>query len=120
MIDLDAVTVVDEDDRLVNDIWVAELFAAVPDTLLRGLIGPPWPVTVTADASIRETARKLADSRRLSVVALDDHDQPVWRIMADDILGRGARRPPPLSVSRPGCGSRSAAVAISTDARGCV
>ena len=94
VVDLDAIIVVDHDGRLVDDISVAELFVAAPDTVLRELTGPPWPVTVTADAGIREVAAKLADSRRLSVVVLDDHDRPVGRIMADDVLdallaGRG-------------------------------
>ncbi len=86
VVDLDAIIVVDEDGRLVDDISLAELFVAAPDTVLRELTGPPWPVAVTADADIREVAGKLADSRRLSVVVLDEQDRPVGRIMADDVL----------------------------------
>ncbi len=86
VVDLDAIIVVDSGGRLVDDISLAELFVAAPGTALRDLTGPPWPVTVTADDPIREVAAKLADSRRLSVVVLDEQDRPVGRIMADDVL----------------------------------
>ena len=85
-VDLDAIIVVDEQGRLVDDISLAELFLAAPDTVLHDLIGPPWPVTVTAEADIREVADRLIDSRRLSVVVLDDQERPVGRILADDVL----------------------------------
>ena len=84
--DLDAIIVVDDEGRLVDDISVGELFVAEPDTRLAELIGPPWPVTVTADADVREMTDRLIDSRRLSIVVLDDDDRPLGRIMVDDVL----------------------------------
>lgn len=94
VVDLDAIIVVDADGRLVDDVSLGELFIADPGTSLRELIGPPWPVTVGPDADVREVAERLIDSRRLSVVVLDDQDRPIGRILADDILdavvaGRG-------------------------------
>ena len=86
VVDLDAIIVVDGEGRLVDDVSVAELFVADPDTRLRELIGPPWPVTVGTDADVREVAERLIDSRRLSVVVLDEDDRPVGRILADDVL----------------------------------
>jgi CBS domain-containing protein len=86
VVDLDAIIVVDAEGRLVDDISLGELFIANPDTPLRELVGPPWPVTVTADADVREVAERLIDSRRLSVVVLDEHDHPMGRILADDVV----------------------------------
>jgi CBS domain-containing protein len=84
--DLDAIIVVDADGRLADDISVGELLLAEPDTQLAQLMGPPWPVTVTTGADVREIADRLIDSRRLSVVVVDDEDRPLGRILADDVL----------------------------------
>jgi sporulation protein YlmC with PRC-barrel domain len=84
--DLDAVIAVDEDGRLVDDISLAELFVAEPDTRIEQLVGPPWPVTVTADADVDEVVARLVESRRLSVVVIDDNDRPIGRVLADDVL----------------------------------
>ena len=78
--------VVDQDGRIVDDISLGELFVAEPDTLLSELVGPPWPVTVTADTDVAEVAERLIDSRGLSVVVLDEQDRPLGRILADDVL----------------------------------
>jgi len=86
VVDLDAIIVVDDEGRLADDISVGELLLAEPGTLLSELMGPPWPVTVTVDADVREIADRLIDSRRLSVVVLDDEDRPLGRILADDVL----------------------------------
>jgi Mg/Co/Ni transporter MgtE len=86
VVDLDAIIVVDTQGRLIDDISLGELFVADPATPLSELIGPPWPVTVTADADVREVAERLIDSRRLSVVVLDEADRPLGRILADDVL----------------------------------
>jgi CBS domain-containing protein len=84
--DLDAIIVVDADGRLADDISVGELLLAEPGTRLAELMGPPWPVTVTTGADVREVADRLIDSRRLSVVVVDDDDRPLGRILADDVL----------------------------------
>jgi CBS domain-containing protein len=86
VVDLDAITVIDAEGRLADDISVGELLLAEPDTALSELIGPPWPVTVTTDADVREVADRLIDSRRLSVVVVDEDDRPLGRILADDVL----------------------------------
>ena len=85
-VDLDAIIVVDDEGRLIDDISLGELFLAEQSTVLTDLIGPPWPVTVTADADVNEVAERLIDSRRLSVVVVDEHDRPLGRILADDVL----------------------------------
>jgi CBS domain-containing protein len=86
VVDLDAIIVVDAEGQLVDDISLGELFMAEPDTPLHELVGPPWPVTVTRDADVNEVAERLIDSRRLSVVVLDEQDRPLGRILADDVL----------------------------------
>ena len=94
-VDLDAIIVVDDEGRLADDISVGELLLAEPGTALSELMGPPWPVTVSTDADVREVADRLIDSRRLSVVVLDEDDRPLGRILADDVLDaviRGHRR----------------------------
>ena len=94
-VDLDAIIVVDDEGRLADDISVGELLLAEPGTALSELMGPPWPVTVTTEADVREVADRLIDSRRLSVVVLDEDDRPLGRILADDVLDaviRGHRR----------------------------
>lgn len=97
LVDLDAIIVVDDEGRLVDDISLGELFVADADTRLRDLIGPPWPVTVSAHTGVREVAARLLDARRTSVVVLDEDGRPLGRILADDVLDaviEGRRRWP--------------------------
>lgn len=86
LVDLDAIIVVDDEGRLVDDISLGELFVAELGTRLSELVGPPWPVTVGADAGVRDVAERLLDARRTSVVVLDAEDRPLGRILADDVL----------------------------------
>jgi CBS-domain-containing membrane protein len=86
VVDLDAIIVVDSEGHLVDDISLVELLLAEPDTPLSELIGPPWPVTVTTEADVREVADRMIDARRLSVVVVDEADRPLGRILADDVL----------------------------------
>jgi CBS domain-containing protein len=91
---LDAVLVVDEQGRLVDDVSVLELFLATPDSRIGDLVGPPWPVAVAAGAPFREVVERLIDNRRSSVVVVDSEGRPLGRILADDVVdalvpGRG-------------------------------
>lgn len=86
LVDLDAIIVVDDDGRLVDDISLGELFVADRGTRLSDLVGPPWPVIVGAETGLREVAERLLDARRTSVVVLDAEDRPLGRILADDVL----------------------------------
>lgn len=85
-VDLDGVVVVDDEGRLVDDITFLELFLAEPDLPVGDLVGEPWPVTVAVDAPARSVIEGLIDSRRTSVVVLDEEGRPVGRILADDAL----------------------------------
>jgi hypothetical protein len=85
-VDLDGVVVVDDDGRLVDDVTVLELFLADLDTPVGALVGPPWPVTVVPTDEVDEVIDRLVDSRRTSVVVVDDDGRPIGRIMADDAI----------------------------------
>ena len=85
-VDLDGVVVVDDDGRLVDDVTVLELFLADPDTQVAALVGPPWPVVVTPNDPIDQVVDQLIDSRRTSVVVVDEDTRPIGRIMADDVI----------------------------------
>ena len=79
----------------LDDSAVTSCSSPSPAPTVGCLIGPPWPVTVTTDADVREVADRLIDSRQLSVVVLDEDDRPLGRILADDVLDmliRGHRR----------------------------
>lgn len=84
--DIDSVVIVDSEGRLVDDVSLGELLLAEPETVMADLVGPPWPVTVPQDASVREIAARFAHSRRMSVLVLDEHERPVGRILADDVV----------------------------------
>lgn len=83
--DVDAVLVLDQDGRLLDDITLFELLLAEPGQLMLELIGEPWPITVAPDAPIDEVLDALTDNRRASIVVVDD-GRPIGRILADDLL----------------------------------
>jgi Mg/Co/Ni transporter MgtE len=97
--DIDNVSVIDGEGRLVDEVTLFELAIADPSTPIQWLVGPPWPITVAADASLPEVVERLVDNRRSSIVVLDDDGRPVGRILADDLIdalvsGRGRLRFP--------------------------
>jgi CBS domain-containing protein len=85
-LDIDAVLVVDDQGRLVDDITLFELIIAEPGTSMRALIGEPWPVTVEPDAPLDDVVEALQENRRSSVVVVDRNRRPVGRLLADDLL----------------------------------
>ena len=84
--DIDSVVVVSEDGRLLDDVTLGELLLAEPATAVGDLVGPPWPVTVTPEAGVAEVAARFVESRRLSLVVVDEEERPVGRILADDVV----------------------------------
>jgi len=88
--DLAGVVVVDGHGRLLDDLTMTELFLAEGSATVESLIGPPWPVTVTADAGPEEIAGQLVESRHSSVLVVDTdqdgHQRAVGRILADDVI----------------------------------
>jgi hypothetical protein len=83
--ELDAVALVDDEGRLVWDLPLLQLVVNPSDMLLGDLVGEAEPLTVDIHAGIGEVAERLIDTRRMSIVVVDD-GRPVGRIMADDVI----------------------------------
>jgi CBS domain-containing protein len=100
---IDAVVLVDEAGRLVDDLAVFELLVAELDQPVGELRSSNLPITVGTVASLSEVIEQLIASRRPSLVVVDDDARPLGRITADDIIDalvpeRGRHRLPlPLS-----------------------
>lgn len=82
---IDAVAVVDEAGRLMADLTLYQLMVADPATSLSELADGAEPVTVGPSADVAEVAAQLIESRRSSVVVVED-GRPIGRILADDIV----------------------------------
>ncbi|ANP52325.1 CBS domain-containing protein [Streptomyces griseochromogenes] len=88
--EIDAVAVVDDQDRLLCDIALFDLAVAEDTTRVADLIA--WlaqfglPVTVHADTPLAEAADQLVAARASSLLVVDDVDRPIGRILADDLL----------------------------------
>lgn len=92
--DIDAVAVVDDDGRLVEDLPLLDLLVADDAARLGNLGEDRPPVMVSPDASVRDVADRLIESRRFSVLVVDEECRPIGRILADDVVdalvpGRG-------------------------------
>jgi CBS domain-containing protein/sporulation protein YlmC with PRC-barrel domain len=88
-VDLDAVAVIDDDGRLLDDVIVLDVLLALrtdPDTRMSALLGDEDVVTVSPHASADEVAGQLIEARRHSMVVVDDNGCPIGRILADDVL----------------------------------
>jgi Mg/Co/Ni transporter MgtE len=87
--DLDAVAVVDDDGRLLDDVSVLDILLALrasTDTRMSALLGDEDVVTVSPHTSANEAAAQLVEARRHSMVVVDDKGCPIGRILADDVL----------------------------------
>lgn len=87
--EIDAVTVVDEQGRLLADLSLFDLLIADPHTTMGDVIldrAEETPTAVGPDAGIDDVAHQLIGSRRSSVLVVDDQERPIGRILADDIL----------------------------------
>lgn len=84
--DIDAVIVVDEDGRLIDDVTLYELFVAEPDAKMGELVRPPAPVTIHPEATAEEVVEALIESRGSSLLVVDFEGHPHGRILADDVV----------------------------------
>ena len=84
--DVDGVLVVDDDGHLLDDVSLFELLVAAPDTLMRSLVGPPWPIVLSADATLDDVVDTTVSNRRSSVVVVGSDGHPLGRILADDVV----------------------------------
>jgi hypothetical protein len=83
--DVDAVVLVDDTGRLVDDVTLFELAVADGAMTMADLATEEPPMTVGCNAELKEIAERLIESRRSSVLVTDE-DKVLGRILADDVL----------------------------------
>lgn len=84
--DIDAVAVVDAGGRLVDDVGLWAVAVAGDAQTLGELAREHPPLTMTPQASLKEVALGFIESRRSSLVVVDEDGRPQGRILADDVL----------------------------------
>jgi len=84
--EIESVAVVDGNGSLLYDLAILDLVVADPKAKLQTLINPTELVTVSPGATIEEVAESLIESRRSSLLVVDDDMKPMGRIFADDVI----------------------------------
>ncbi|HEY5990069.1 MAG TPA: CBS domain-containing protein, partial [Streptosporangiaceae bacterium] len=85
--EIDSVAVLDPDGRLVGDVSAFDLLVSDGDTPLSALVSPESPpVTLAPDSSLDTVATQMVESRRSSLLVVDDAGRPLGRILSDDVL----------------------------------
>jgi CBS domain-containing protein len=85
--EIDSVAVLDGDGRLIGDVSAFDLLVSSGDTRLGDLIDPENPpVTLRPDTDLDDVATELVESRRSSLLVVDDDGKPLGRILSDDVL----------------------------------
>jgi CBS domain-containing protein len=85
--EIDSVAVLDGQGRLMGDVSAFDLLVSDPARPLGELIDPENPpVTLHPDADLDAVATELVESRRSSLLVVDDDGQPLGRILSDDVL----------------------------------
>ena len=85
--EIDSVAVLDADGRLIGDVSAFDLLVSSADTRLGDLIDPENPpVTLRPDTDLDDVATELVESRRSSLLVVDDDGKPLGRILSDDVL----------------------------------
>jgi CBS-domain-containing membrane protein len=84
--DLAAVVLVDDDNRVMDDLPVVDVLVADADRRLEDLAAEAPPITVPASTPFSEVVDRLIDTRHASVLVVDDDQHPIGRILADDVI----------------------------------
>jgi CBS domain-containing protein len=84
--DVDAVLVIDDDGRLLDDVSLFEVAIGPPNRPIGELVGPPWPIVVSPDATLAEVVDAILSNRRSSIVVADAEGHPLGRVLVDDVL----------------------------------
>lgn len=87
--EIDAVAVCDAQRRLLADVPLFDLLIAPTEQRLEALLGEKphtSPVVVGPQADVGEVAAALVESRRSSLLVVDEDCHPLGRILADDVL----------------------------------
>ena len=84
--DIDAVLIVDADGLPIDDLALFDLLIADPSTRIGSLVAGAEPITVPVDAPLDDAVAALMDSRRGSLIVIDDDGRAIGRILADDVI----------------------------------
>ncbi len=85
--EIDSVAVLDEAGVLLGDVSAFDLLVSDAGRRVGELIVPENPpVTLHPDADLDLVATELVESRRSSLLVVDDEGRPLGRILADDVL----------------------------------
>jgi CBS domain-containing protein len=87
--EIDAVVVCDAQRRVLADIPLFDLFIASSEQRLDALLHEgdhTSPVVVGPQADVGDVAAALVESRRSSLLVVDEDCRPLGRILADDVL----------------------------------
>src|SRR6266487_3780094 len=85
--DVDSVAVVDGKDRVIGDVSAFDLLVNDGDKPLSDLIAlDNPPITLRPDAFLDTAATEMVESRRSSLLVVDEEGRPLGRILSDDIL----------------------------------
>jgi CBS domain-containing protein len=85
--EIDSVAIVDSQGRVVGDVSAFDLLVNDGDKPLSALIDPDDPpVTLRPDDDLDKVATEMVESRRSSLLVVDDNGRPLGRILSDDVL----------------------------------
>ena len=85
--EIDSVAVLDAGGRVIGDVSAFDLLVNKASKPLANIIDPENPpVTLRPDADLDTVATELVESRRSSLLVVDDDGKPLGRILSDDIL----------------------------------
>ena len=85
--EIDSVAVLDQDGRLLGDISAFDLLVSDGARRLGDLIDPDNTlITLRPEDDLDTVATELVESRRSSLLVVDDNDHPLGRILSDDVL----------------------------------
>src|SRR5262245_64490917 len=85
--EIDSVAIVDSEGRVAGDVSAFDLLVNDGDKPLSALIeldNPP--VTLRTDDDLDKVATEMVESRRSSLLVVDDNGRPLGRILSDDVL----------------------------------
>jgi Mg/Co/Ni transporter MgtE len=85
--EIDSVAVLDAEGRVIGDVSAFDLLVNKASKQLADLIDPENPpVTLRPDADLDTVATEMVESRRSSLLVVDDDGKPLGRILSDDLL----------------------------------
>jgi Mg/Co/Ni transporter MgtE len=84
--EIDSVAVLDKEGRLLGDISAFDLLVSDGARRLGDLMDPDNTLTLRPEDDLDTVATELVESRRSSLLVVDDDGRPLGRILSDDVL----------------------------------